>query len=74
MVTATRGRVTVPVNPPKWSKPPRPPVPAALGDCYVCGERVIDLSPSPTRKPHLVSAIPCGCWLLPDEADEMGRE
>ena len=73
MVTATRGKVlTLPTaGRPKWSPPPRPVPPPSLGDCPECGRIVWGLNGSPRRRPHLVSATPCGCWLLPDEADEL---
>ena len=71
MVTATRGRVTVPVNPPKWSPPPRAVAPSAIGDCPACERRVTRLVGSPTRRPHLVMAVECGCWLTVDEANDL---
>lgn len=72
MTAATRARpLTVPVDRPQWSKPPAPVSPTAIGDCPVCSERVWGLSGSPKRRPHLVRALPCSCWLLVDEANEL---
>lgn len=86
VVASSTDTLTVPIveKPPWWRGNPARPAPSALGDCPECGERVTDLSGSPrdyvsksgrlVQRAHLTRCIPCGCWLLPEEADELGRD
>lgn len=64
--------LTLPIPKPAWWKGnPTSPTPKVLGDCPACGTRVTALAGSPWRRPHLMAAVPCMCWLTVDEANEL---